>query len=52
VRPLFLLGVLAADDGDSARARSFFCECARRIPDDVDVQRALRLLHPASTPGS
>ncbi len=44
MRPLFFLGLVAAKDGDAARARSLLQECVRRAPLDIEVAAALTSL--------
>jgi CheY-like chemotaxis protein len=44
MRPLFFLGLVAAQDGDSTRAKKLLAECVRRAPLDVEVAAALHAL--------
>jgi DNA-binding response OmpR family regulator len=44
MRPLFFMGLLAAEDGHVARAKQLLEECARRAPDDIEVRVALEAL--------
>jgi CheY-like chemotaxis protein len=47
MRPVFFLGMVAAQDGDAARARALLEECARRSPDDAEVMVTLSALSPS-----